>query len=152
MPIRIRRVREKKRLFVRLCISSNLGKHLTKIVDCFKITAMDWRSLGAVTDVHSQSSCGACWAITAVETVESAYFISKGKLYDLAETEVIVCETNGEMCSGGWPQDAFDYVIKHNGLPLESDMPYNADFLVKVSDQIAGNSDQLEYVLADQKF
>jgi C1A family cysteine protease len=117
-----------------------------------KFAAMDWRSLGAVTDVHSQSSCGACWAITAVETVESAYFISKGKLYDLAETEVIVCETNGEMCAGGWPQDAFDYVIKHNGLPLESDMPYNADFLVKVSDQIAGNSDQLEYVLADQKF
>jgi Papain family cysteine protease len=64
----------------------------------------------------------------------------------LAETEVIVCENNGEMCSGGWPQDAFDYVVKNNGLPLESDMPYNADFLVQVSDQLAGNSDQLEYV------
>ena len=116
-------------------------------ITCLNTAAMDWRSLGAVTDIHSQSSCGACWAITAVETVESAYFISNGKLYDLAETEVIVCETNGEMCAGGWPQDAFEYVIKHNGLPLESAMPYNADFLVLVSDQLAGNSDQLRYVL-----
>ena len=109
--------------------------------------AIDWRSLGAVTDIHSQGSCGACWAITAVETVESAYFLSTGKLYDLAETEVIVCETKCEMCTGGWPQDAFDYVISNNGLPLESDMTYNADFLLLVSEQVAGNSDALEYVV-----
>jgi Papain family cysteine protease/Cathepsin propeptide inhibitor domain (I29) len=110
-------------------------------------SAIDWRSLGAVTDVHSQGSCGACWAITAVETVESAYFISTGRLYDLAETEVIVCETKCEMCAGGWPQEAFDYVIANSGLPLESDMTYNADFLLLVSEHVAGNSDELECVL-----
>ena len=107
-------------------------------------TAVDWRDIGAVTEIHSQGSCGACWAITAVETVESAYFISTGKLYDLAETEVIVCEDSCEMCAGGWPQEAFDYVIARNGLPLESDLPYNSDWLILVSDQVAGNSDQIE--------
>lgn len=110
--------------------------------------AVDWRDIGAVTEVHSQGSCGACWAITAVETVESAHFIAKGTLYDLAETEVIVCEDNCEMCAGGWPQEAFDYVISQNGLPLESDMKYNADWLILVSEYMAGDSDQLEYVVS----
>ena len=146
MPIHIRHVRSMQYYPTRKFCSQNLIPHLTNC-NFLNTVAMDWRSMGAVTSIHSQSSCGACWAITAVETVESAYFISTGKLYDLAETEVIVCETNGEMCAGGWPQDAFDYVIKHSGLPLESDMPYNAEFLVQVSDQRAGNSDQLKYVL-----
>lgn len=97
-----------------------------------------------MTDVHSQGSCGACWAITAVETVESAHYITTGQLYDLAETEVIVCEAKCEMCAGGWPQEAFDYVIANNGLPLESDITYNADFLLLVSEHVAGNSDELE--------
>lgn len=112
----------------------------------FQFTAIDWRDYGAVTEIHSQGSCGACWAITAVETVESAYFIAKAKLYDLAETEVIVCEQSCEMCSGGWPQEAFDYVISNSGLPLESDMTYNADYLLLVSEQVNGNSDELRYV------
>jgi hypothetical protein len=75
-----------------------------------------------------------------------------------------------ELCSGGWPQDAFEYVVKHGGafrlhrisltnfqispslllstlgLPLESVMPYSADYLLLISEQVAGNSDELEYV------
>ena len=105
---------------------------------------MDWRDIGAVTEIHSQGSCGACWAITAVETIESANFISTGTLNDLSETEVIVCEDSCEMCAGGWPQDAFDYVIKKGGLPLESAIPYNADWLLLISEAVAGNSDELE--------
>ena len=69
-------------------------------------TALDWRSMGAVSDVHSQGSCGACWAITAVETIESAYAINSGTLIDLSEEEVIACDGSCEMCNGGWPQNA----------------------------------------------
>jgi ferredoxin len=61
-------------------------------------TAVDWRDVGAVTEVHSQGNCGACWAITAVETIESAIYLNKGTLYDLSETEVIVCAEDCEMC------------------------------------------------------
>jgi hypothetical protein len=32
------------------------------------------------------------------------------------------------------------------GLPLESVMPYSADYLLLISEQVAGNSDELEYV------
>jgi len=73
-------------------------------------TALDWRSMGAVSDVHSQGSCGACWAITAVETIESAYAIASGTLVDLSEEEVIACDGTCEMCNGGWPQNAVSFL------------------------------------------
>lgn len=94
--------------------------------------------MGAVTDVHSQSSCGACWAITAVETIESASFLGGGQdqLLDLSETEVIVCADECQMCSGGWPQNAFEYVMDHKGIPLESELPYNADYLLQLTEAL----------------
>lgn len=104
--------------------------------------AIDFRSLGAVTDVHSQGNCGACWAITAIETVESAYFLSKGTLYDLAESEVITCDDSCAMCSGGWPQNAYSYVISNNGLPLENSLSYDGDFLTTFSSVSEGESDE----------
>jgi C1A family cysteine protease len=109
----------------------------------FIYTAVDWRDVGAVTQVHSQGNCGACWAITAVESVESAIFLSKGTLYDLSETEVIVCADECEMCFGGWPQDAFDYIMENKGIPLESTCSYDGAWLLKLSAAKAGTSDEL---------
>lgn len=105
--------------------------------------AMDWRELGAVTDVHSQGQCGACWAITAVETIESAYFIKSGSLIDLAESEVIVCDYTCALCDGGWPQNAYDYVMKYNGLPEEQYWQYNGDWLMSLTYFATGQSDEL---------
>jgi hypothetical protein len=102
-------------------------------------SALDWRAMGVVTDVHSQGSCGACWAITAVETIESANAIATGKLINLAEEEVIACDGTCEMCNGGWPQNAYEYVIKYNGLPTKTS-EYNADFLYKITAVLAGES------------
>lgn len=90
--------------------------------------SMDWRKMGAVTSIHSQSSCGACWAITATETIESAYYISTGKLYDLSEQEIIICDDTCDMCNGGWPQNAYEYVMNKGGLPKESS--YDSDLLM----------------------
>lgn len=58
------------------------------------------RNIGAVTDVRTQGDCGACWAVTAVETVESAYFLATFTLYELSESEIIACDDSCEMCSG----------------------------------------------------
>lgn len=107
-------------------------------------TAVDWRDVGAVTEVRTQDGCGACWAITAVETVESANFLSYGVLYDLSETEVIVCSSDCEMCDGGWPEDAFDYIMEHNGVPLSKDMSYDGNWLLAVSNSRSGAGDTLE--------
>ena len=105
-------------------------------------SSMDWRAMGIVSSVHSQSTCGACWAITAVETIESAYAMSTGKLIDLAEEEVIACDGTCEMCNGGWPQNAYDYVMKHGGIPKKSNS-YDADFLLTLTSVINEGSDAL---------
>lgn len=108
-------------------------------------SALDWRAMGVVTDVHSQGSCGACWAITAVETIESANAIATGELLDLDEEEVIACDGTCEMCNGGWPQNAFEYAMKYEGLPLKSS-DYDADWLYTVTAVLAGESyDASEY-------
>lgn len=102
-------------------------------------SVLDWRTLGVVTEVNSQGSCGACWAITAVETIESANAIATGQLIDLAEEEVIACDGTCEMCNGGWPQNAYDYVMKHGGLPAKTS-DYNADMLYLITAVLAGES------------
>lgn len=105
--------------------------------------AVDWRDYGAVTDVRSQNNCGACWAITAVETLESALFLATNELLTLSETEVILCQENCEMCAGGWPEDAFDYIMENGGIPLQEDLEYNGSYLYKITSVLAGESDEL---------
>jgi hypothetical protein len=108
--------------------------------------SVDWRDIGAVTEVRSQDNCGACWAITAVETLESAVFLATGDLITLSETEVILCDDDCEMCSGGWPEEAFEYVMANGGLPLQDDLSYNGEYLLKITSVLAGESDELRYV------
>eukprot|EP00588_Corethron_pennatum_P001947 CAMPEP_0194299280 /NCGR_PEP_ID=MMETSP0169-20130528/60628_1 /TAXON_ID=218684 /ORGANISM="Corethron pennatum, Strain L29A3" /LENGTH=1179 /DNA_ID=CAMNT_0039049363 /DNA_START=197 /DNA_END=3736 /DNA_ORIENTATION=+ len=103
-------------------------------------TMVDWRQVGAVTSIHTQGYCGACWAITAVESIESAYFLYTGLLMDLYEAEVIACDDSCEMCDGGWPQNAYDYVVEMGGLPKESG--YDDVFLVAMT---AGDGNEYGY-------
>mmetsp|Transcript_9135 Transcript_9135/g.22686 ORF Transcript_9135/g.22686 Transcript_9135/m.22686 type:complete len:921 (-) Transcript_9135:566-3328(-) len=102
--------------------------------------SVDWRDSGAVTSVRTQGDCGACWAVTAVETVESAHFISTGNLYTLSESEIIVCDDSCEMCSGGWPQNAYEWVMDHGGLPLSSTLPYDSYTLLALTAGLEGES------------
>jgi Papain family cysteine protease len=106
--------------------------------------SMDWRDYGAVSDVRKQGDCGACWAITAVETVESAYFIGTGSLVDLSESEVISCTDTCNMCYGGWPQDAYDYVMDHKGIMLRSDWAYDGSTLLALSQEMEGGDSELD--------
>jgi C1A family cysteine protease len=102
--------------------------------------SVDWRDSGAVTSIRTQGECGACWAVTAVETVESAYFLATGNLYELSESEIIVCDDSCEMCSGGWPQNAFEWVMDHGGLPLSNTLPYDAYTLIALTAGLEGKS------------
>ena len=103
--------------------------------------SVDWRDSGAISDIRTQGECGACWAVTAVEEVESAVFLSTGTLYALSESEIIVCDDSCEMCSGGWPQNAFEWVMDHGGLPLQSSFPYDEYTLIALTAGLEGESD-----------
>ena len=76
--------------------------------------------------------------------MEAAYFIGTGNLIDLSEAEVISCTDSCNMCYGGWPQDAYDYVMEHSGLILASEWAYDGDDLLAWSEELGQGGDELE--------
>jgi len=84
----------------------------------------DWRNRGALTPIKNQGGCGSCWAFSAVETVESAWFLAKGTLPKLSPQQVISCDGSDWGCGGGWPATALQYVINNGGLQADTTYPY----------------------------
>lgn len=73
---------------------------------------VDWRTKGVITPVLHQKSCGACWAFSTIETVESMRAIKSGKLEALSVQYVIDCATNGNMgCNGGDTCGALSWMV-----------------------------------------
>ncbi|XP_014247508.1 digestive cysteine proteinase 2 [Cimex lectularius] len=83
----------------------------------------DWRLYGAVTPVKDQSVCGSCWSFGTTGTIEGAYFLKTGHLVRLSQQALIDCSwgfgNNG--CDGGEDFRSYQWMMKHGGLPLESD-------------------------------
>lgn len=54
---------------------------------------VDWRTKGVITPILHQKSCGACWAFSTVETVESMRAIQTGKLEALSVqyVSIVLC-------------------------------------------------------------
>lgn len=94
-------------------------------------SAVDWRAKGAVTPVKDQTSCGSCWAESAVGNIESQWFIANNATMKapvpLSVEEVIECDAHDDACYGGFPRGAFQYVIENGGLGAEADYPYDVD-------------------------
>ncbi|KAL3880400.1 hypothetical protein ACJMK2_032643 [Sinanodonta woodiana] len=75
---------------------------------------VDWRNYGnqsIISPVKNQMKCGACWAFSAVETVESMYAKLKGKPpLDLSVQQIIDCASNNNGCDGGDTCRALDWM------------------------------------------
>jgi len=91
--------------------------------------SFDWRNKDGkdwMTPVKSQSSCGSCWAFSAIGVVEAAVNIYANDPdidIDLSEQHLISdCCSAGD-CSGGWPDWALKYV-RDMGVSEESCFPY----------------------------
>tara|TARA_R110000868_G_scaffold9394_4_gene46924 strand:- start:925 stop:1983 length:1059 start_codon:yes stop_codon:yes gene_type:complete len=85
---------------------------------------LDLREIGQVSAIKDQGSCGSCWAFAITKTLESARLRAGGSELNLAEQEMVSCDTHAYGCSGGFMDEA-DYIVRR-GLPLEAAYPYTA--------------------------
>ncbi|VDN04313.1 unnamed protein product [Thelazia callipaeda] len=105
-------------------------KHVAKLQsNRFIPNEIDWRKLGAVTEVKDQGNCRSCWAFSAVAALEGQHFLRTGNLVSLSEQNILDCsgEKYGNYgCDGGLMMNAFEYVIDNNGVDIASRYPYLA--------------------------
>ncbi|XP_053945914.1 procathepsin L-like [Anastrepha ludens] len=90
--------------------------------------AVDWRELGAVTEVKKQNRCGSCWAFSATGALEGQHFRKTSKLISLSEQNLIDCTiTYGNKgCRGGIKERGFLYVRDNGGINSAAVYPYRA--------------------------
>jgi len=91
-------------------------------------TSYDWRSKGGVTGVYNQGECGSCWAFSATEAIESQWFLA-GKISpieSLSMEQIVQCDPYDYGCNGGWPYNAYKYVIGNKGIDSYSSYPYTS--------------------------
>jgi len=79
-----------------------------------------------VTPVYNQGQCGSCWAFSATENIESRWALAGHPLVSLAMQQIVSCDRTDAGCSGGWPYNAYQYVISAGGMEPYSRYPYVA--------------------------
>ncbi|CAH0720283.1 unnamed protein product, partial [Brenthis ino] len=92
--------------------------------------SVDWRELGAVTEVKNQELCAACWSFSATGALEGQHFRKHGHLESLSEQNLIDCSYNSfnnNGCDGGNVENAFAYVNFIGGIDTEQNYPYEAN-------------------------
>ena len=99
-----------------------------------------WKNYGGdwTTGARDQQSCGSCWDFSALAAMEASINIASGNPgtdIDLSEQYVLSCLGGAGSCSGGWMNEALEYILSEspgaygngiNGCPIESCMPYQA--------------------------
>jgi len=80
----------------------------------------------SVTPVKDQGQCGSCWAFSATEAVETAWFTAGKTLPVLSPQEIVDCDKTDGGCNGGDTPTAYEFVIKEGGLESEASYPYTA--------------------------
>nr|BAW35427.1 cysteine protease [Drosera adelae] len=88
--------------------------------------SINWVTMGAVTPIRNQGTCGSCWAFAAIATVESLTWIKTGKSYDLSEQQIVDCDRYGKDrgCNGGYADGAYNWIINNRGVTTEASYPY----------------------------
>ena len=88
----------------------------------------DWRTVGGVSPVKNQGSCGSCWTFSTVGCLEAHSLIKYGTFDSLAEQQLVDCagDFDNHGCNGGLPSHAFEYISHAGGISTETDYPYFA--------------------------
>jgi C1A family cysteine protease len=78
------------------------------------VESIDWVAKGGVTPVKDQGQCGSCWAFSTMGAVEAVYKINTGKTVNLAEQQLVDCDTSGQSgCSGGSATTGLQWLESH---------------------------------------
>ncbi|XP_057381087.1 uncharacterized protein LOC130703664 [Daphnia carinata] len=89
-------------------------------------TSVDYRTHACMSPVRYQGNCGSCWAFSATAVVEFQKCMKNNLIrVDLSEQQLVDCSrANG--CSGGWEDEAWQYLSTVGGQIIESTYPYTA--------------------------
>lgn len=90
----------------------------------------DLRTLGFVSPIANQGSCGACWTFATVASLESWILKNTWGMFDFSEQNIRTCHgfyLSDGTCTGGNPKKSTAYMSRFAGPVLESEHPYDAD-------------------------
>ncbi|GBM48142.1 Cathepsin L [Araneus ventricosus] len=84
------------------------------------------RGLNAYSDY---GQCGACWAFSAIGSLEGQHKKKSGHLVSLSEQQLVDCATNGvnNGCDGGIMSAAFEHIKNSDGVDTEKSYPYREE-------------------------
>ena len=89
-------------------------------------TSYDLRSLGAVTSIKDQGSCGSCWAFATYGSLESTILVDGGTVSDLSENHLKNYHGfDYGPCEGGNSFISQAYLSRGDGPVREVDDPYH---------------------------
>lgn len=91
--------------------------------------SFDWRDHpGVIGPVKDQNDCGSCWAFSTIFGLESNWAVKHNAAYILSEQNLVDCCSSAAGCNGGFPADAWDWMIDEQGgkTMLEVDYPYTS--------------------------
>merc|ERR1719230_902845 len=120
---------EKKRLLG--YVAPMVPTAVTKFDEKDTPAEINWNTLGGVTPVKNQASCGSCWSFSSTGAMEGAHFAAtkaagKGELLSFSEQQLVSCSKLNHGCNGGSMAIAFNLYYRFNGAVLESDYPYTS--------------------------
>jgi cathepsin L len=98
---------------------------VTYLEEAASVDSIDWVAKGGVTPVKDQGSCGSCWAFSTMAVVEAVHKINTGEDVNLAEQQLVDCNTGNNGCSGGDATSALKWLESHPACTTAS-YPYKA--------------------------